>query len=174
MKSISLFNDFINIFNENFSKFLTPFNLEPSIMNVGNLFTIKLFESILNHLDYNFKHSNERKLRYYVKQTRKRSLLTSFGYITINYTSYIDKETKKSFVPLREILYLKPYQRLTNHAEYQLVKYAMDENMSQSAQHALRNTVVSRSTVSKKISRLDSSIQETGFSSFLLFFTVFN
>lgn len=46
--------------------------------------------------------------------------------------------------------------------------------MSQSAQHALRNTVVSRSTVSKKISRLDGSIQETGFSSFLLFFTVFN
>ena len=160
MKSIPLFNDFINIFNENFSKFLTPFNLEPSIMNVGDLFTIKLFESILNHLDYNFKHSNERKLRYYVKQTRKQSLLTSFGYITINYTSYIDKETKKSFVPLRDILYLKPYQRLTNHAEYQLVKYAMDENMSQSAQHALRNTVVSRSTVSKKISRLDGSIQE--------------
>ena len=160
MKSISLFIDFINIFNEVFSKFLTPFNLEPSVMNAGDLFTTKLFESILNHLDYNFKHSNERKLRYYVKQTRKRSLLTSFGYITINYTSYIDKETKKTFVPLRDILYLKPYQRLTNHAEYQLVKYAMNENMSQSARHALRNTVVSRSTVSKKISRLDGSIQE--------------
>ena len=36
----------------------------------------------------------------------------------------------------------------------------MDENMSQSARHALRNTVVSRSTVSKKIKVLDGSINE--------------
>ena len=61
---------------------------------------------------------------------------------------------------LREILHLKPYQRLTNEAEYQLVKYAMDENMSQAARHALRNTQVSRSTVSKKIGKLDGSIVE--------------
>ena len=36
----------------------------------------------------------------------------------------------------------------------------MDENMSQSARHALRNTQVSRSTVSKKIAKLDGSIIE--------------
>ena len=36
----------------------------------------------------------------------------------------------------------------------------MEENMSQSARHALRNTVVSRSTVSKKIKVLDGSIDE--------------
>ena len=36
----------------------------------------------------------------------------------------------------------------------------MDENMSQSARHALRNTIISRSTVSKKIAKLDGSIDE--------------
>ena len=61
------------------------------------------------------------------------------------------KDTKERFVLLREILNLKPYQRMTNEAEYQLIKYAMSENMSQAARHALRNTQVSRSTVSKKI-----------------------
>ena len=36
----------------------------------------------------------------------------------------------------------------------------MDENMSQSARHALRNTIISRSTVSKKIKVLDGTIEE--------------
>ena len=36
----------------------------------------------------------------------------------------------------------------------------MEENMSQAARHALRNTIVSRSTVSKKIKVLDSSINK--------------
>ena len=36
----------------------------------------------------------------------------------------------------------------------------MDENMSQSARHALRNVIVHRSTVSKKIKHLNGSIEE--------------
>lgn len=36
----------------------------------------------------------------------------------------------------------------------------MEENMSQAARHALRNTQISRSTVSKKIKVLDGSINE--------------
>ena len=97
---------------------------------------------------------------YNVKETRKKTLLTSIGYITVNSTSYYTKDKKERFVLLRELLDLKPYQRLTNEAEYQLIKYAMSENMSQSARHALRNVEVHRSTVSRKISKLDGSIKE--------------
>lgn len=61
---------------------------------------------------------------------------------------------------LRQLLHLKPYQRLTNEAEYQLIKYSMHENMSQAARYALRNTVISRSTVSKIIAKLDGSIND--------------
>ena len=160
MKIIPLINEFTNNFNEIFNKNLNPLNLESKIRDAGDMFTLKLYESFLNYIDDKFKHSKERKLIYNIKETRKRTLITSVGYITINSTSYVNKTTKERFVFLREILHLKPYQRLTNEAEYQLIKYAMDENMSQAARHALRNTIISRSTVSKKIKVLDGTIQE--------------
>ena len=160
MKIIPLINEFTNTFNEIFQKNLNPLNLESKIRDAGDMFTLKLYESFLNYIDDKFKHSKERKLIYNIKETRKRTLITSVGYITINSTSYINKITKERFVLLREILHLKPYQRLTNEAKYQLIKYAMDENMSQAARHALRNTIISRSTVSKKIKVLDGTIEE--------------
>ena len=160
MEIIPLINEFTNTFNESFKENLNPLNLENKIRGAGDMFTLKLYESFLNYIDDKFKYSKERKANYNIKETRKRTLITSIGCITINSTSYVDKVTKERFVLLREILHLKPYQRLTNEAEYQLIKYAMDENMSQAARHALRNTIVSRSTVSKKIAKLDGSIQE--------------
>lgn len=150
MKIISIINEITNTFNEIFKKNLTPLNLESKIRDVGDLFTLKLYESFLNYFDAQFKNQKERKMEYNIKKTRRKTLITSVGTITINSTSYINKNTKQYYVPLRDILHLKPYQRLTNEAEYQLIKYAMDENMSQSARHVLRNTQVSRSTVSKK------------------------
>jgi len=160
MEIISLINDITNTFNETFNNNLNPLNLESNIRDVGDKFTLKLYEHFLNYIDDKFKNSKQRKEIYNIKETRKRSLITSIGYITINSTSYYRKDNKERFVLLREILHLKPYQRLTNEAEYQLVKYAMDENMSQAARHALRNTQISRSTVSKKIAKLDGSIIE--------------
>ena len=160
MKIIPLINEFTNTFNETFNKNLNPLNLESKIRDAGDLFTLKLYESFLNYIDEKFKNSTERKLNYYIKETRKRTLITSVGCITVNSTSYISKNNNQRFVLLREILHLKPYQRLTNEAEYQLIKYAMSENMSQAARHALRNTIISRSTVSKKLSKLDGSIVE--------------
>lgn len=160
MNIIPLINDFTDNFNEIFKISLSPLNLESKIKNIGDNFTLKLYEQFLNFIDDKFKKSKYRKNNYYIKETVQRTLITSIGYITVNSTSYYSKETKERFVLLREILHLKPYQRLTNEAEYQLIKYAMDENMSQSARHALRNVVVHRSTVSKKIKPLNGSIKE--------------
>ena len=160
MNIIPLINEITNRFNESFKVNLTPLNLESKIRDVGDLFTLKLYENFLNYFDKQFKNSKERKKEYNIKETRGKTLTTSIGVIRVNSTSYNNKKTKEYYVPLRDILHLKPYQRLTNEAEYQLVKYAMEENMSQSARHALRNTVVSRSTVSKKIKVLDGSIDE--------------
>ena len=160
MKIIPLINEITNDFNETFKNNLNPLNLESKIRDIGDLFTLRLYESFLNFFDEQFKNKKERKEKYNIKETRRRTLITSIGVININSTSYIDKETKEYYVPLRDILHLKPYQRLTNEAEYQLVKYSMEENMSQASKHALRNTIVSRSTVSKKIKVLDGSIIE--------------
>ena len=160
MTIIPLINEITNDFNEIFKNNLSSLNLESKIRNAGDLFTLRLYEYFLNFFDERFKKSEERKKEFNIKETRKRTLITSIGVITINSTSYINKETGEYFVPLRDILHLKPYQRLTNEAEYQLTKYSMEENMSQAAKHALRNTQVSRSTVSKKIKVLDGSINE--------------
>lgn len=160
MKIIPLINEITNSFNETFKNNVNPLNLKSKIKEVGDTFTLKLYESFLNHFDESFKKSKQRKKEFNIKETRKRTLITSVGFITINSTSYINKKTKERYVPLRDILHLKPYQRLTNEAEYQLIKYAMEENMSQSARHALRNTQISRSTVSKKMAKLDGSIVE--------------
>ena len=160
MKIIPLIYEFTKTFNETFNKNLTPLNLESKIRDVGDTLTLKLYESFLNYLDQKFKDSKQRKLNYNIKETRKRTLITSLGYIVVNSTSYVNKKSGERFVLLREILNLKPYQRLTNEAEYQLIKYSMDENMSQAARHSLRNIILSRSTVSKKIKVLDGSIVE--------------
>ena len=160
MKIIPLIDEIYNKFCNVFQKSLTPLNIESNIRDVGDNFTIKLYENFLNFFDEQFKNSKVRKSNYYVKETRQRTLITSVGSITVNCTSYISKQDKHYYVPLRDVLHLKSYQRLTNEAEYQLIKYTMDENMSQSAKHALRNTIVSRSTVSKKISALKGSINE--------------
>ena len=150
MKIIPLIDEFINTFNKNFKENLNPLNLESKIRNVGDEFTLKLYEQFLNYIDYKFKNSKERKSIYNIKETRKKTLITSVGCITVNSTSYYRKDNHERFILLREILDLKPYQRLTNEAEYQLIKYSMNENMSQAAKHALRNVIISRSTVSKK------------------------
>ena len=97
--------------------------------------------SIENFFDEQFKNSKARKANYYVKETRQRTLITSVSSITVNCTFYISKQDIHYYVPLRDVLNLKSYQRLTNEAEFQLIKYIMDENMSQSAKHALRNTI---------------------------------
>ena len=160
MNIIPLVNEFTNIFNETFNTSLNPLNLESKIRDVGDEFTLKLYQQFLNFLNVRFKDSKERKEKYNIKDTTKKALITSIGIIEVNSTSYYSKEKHERYVFLREVLNLKPYQRLTNEAEYQLIKYAMDVNMSQAGKYALRNVVISRSTVSKKLAKLDGSIKE--------------
>ncbi len=46
--------------------------MESNIRDVGDTFTLKLYESFLNYIDDKFKNSKERKLNYNIKETRKR------------------------------------------------------------------------------------------------------
>ena len=57
---------------------LTPLNLESKIRDVGDLFTLKLYESFLNYIDDEFKNSKERKKHFLIKETRKRTYLNNF------------------------------------------------------------------------------------------------
>lgn len=68
MNIIPLINEITNDFNKKFKESLNPLNLESKIRDIGDTFTLKLYESFLNYLDRQFKNSNERKNKYYVKQ----------------------------------------------------------------------------------------------------------
>ena len=160
MNILSLIESFTNTFNEIFKTNFNPYNIEDQIKSFGDNFTINLLVKYLEELDLKFKVSQERKNIYNVKETNERTILTSIGYITCKMTRYKNKETNKSYIFLREILNLKPYQRMTDKAEFELINYAKEENMSQAAKHAIRNTLVSRSTVSKKIKNAKGTIHE--------------
>lgn len=160
MNIISIIQNFTRIFNEKMNTNITPYNLEQQIITAGDEFTLKLYEEYLNNLDIQFKKSPDRLDKYIIKETKLKTLITSIGEITFTSTRYIDKETNKTYYPIRDFLNLKPYQRMTNEAEHTIIKYAMGNNMSQAARNALRNTPISRSTVSKRIAKLDGSIVE--------------
>ena len=160
MNIIPIIQNFTMIFNKKMNANITPYNLEQQIITAGDEFTLKLYEEYLNNLDIQFKKSPDRLNKYIIKETKLKTLITSIGEITFTSTRYIDKETNKTYYPIRDFLNLKPYQRMTNEAEHAIIKYAMGNNMSQAARNALRNTPISRSTVSKKITKLDGSIVE--------------
>ena len=77
MKIIPLINEITNTFNETFSKNLNSLNLKSKIRNVGDEFTLKLYEHFLNYIDDKFKNSKERKSIFNIKETRYRNLITS-------------------------------------------------------------------------------------------------
>jgi len=157
MKIIPLINEFTQDFNEKFNNSVNPLSLESSIKEVGDKFITKFYEAFLNYLDERFKNSKERKVKYYVKETTRKTLITSIGIIQINMTSYYTRDTKERFVFLRKVLDLKPYKRLTNEAEYELIKEAKNSNATKAAATALRNTKVSKSLVSNLIRNLNGT-----------------
>lgn len=161
MNNIPCFDELINNLNNFFVNNSNFFTLESKIEDLGDNFIKNLYEQLLEYLDSSFKNSRERKEKYYVKdKIVNRTLITSLGSISINITRYQSKETHKSYVYIYDLLALKPYQRLTLYAMYQIVKKSMELNMAQAGQHSLRNEVISRSTVSKIIKKLDGRLKE--------------
>ena len=61
MKIIPLINEITNSFNEIFKNNLNSLNLESKIRDVGDLFTLKLYESFLNYFDDQFKNKKRKK-----------------------------------------------------------------------------------------------------------------
>ena len=129
MNIIPIIQNFTMIFNKKMNANITPYNLEQQIITAGDEFTLKLYEEYLNNLDIQFKKSPDRLDKYIIKETKLKTLITSIGEITFTSTRYIDKETNKTYYPIRDFLNLKPYQRMTNEAEHAIIKYAMGNNM---------------------------------------------
>lgn len=161
MNILPLIENLINNFNHFFTNTKTNcLNLEENIINIGNTFTTDLYVNFIESLDKDYRNSKQRKQKYRIKEYIHKSLITSIGEIRFKYTAYNDKLTGERYCYIRDVLSLKPHQKLSEHAEYVLIKFAGKENMAQAARHALRNYEVSRSLVSKRIKNLDGSIDE--------------
>ena len=160
MNIIPLILKLTNNFNETFSQNLNFFNIESKIKSIGDNFTKDLYVDYITYLDDEFAKSKYRKSKYTIKEKLSKNVLTSIGWVSFKYRIYIDKKTNKRYSFIRDLLNIKPYQRITDEAEFELIKYATSENMTQASKHAIRNEIVSRSTVSKKIKNLKGSIHE--------------
>ena len=100
------FNQFINLSTETLD-YLSPLTFAPSALSYANLiqdldsfvrhYTLELFKSLLEKLDFQFRHSPDRCRTYYVKQTRSRTITTLFGTLTYTRTEYVHRNTHKSF-----------------------------------------------------------------------------
>ena len=160
MNIISLISFFTNSFNKEFNNNIDFLDLESKIKNIGDDFTKQVYIQYLTYIDDEFAKSNFRKEKYTIKERPVKNIITSFGTITFKHRVYVERDTKKRYSFIKDILHLKPYQKITEQAEYQLIKYAMNENMSQAGKHAIRGEVIFRSTVSKKIAKLKGTIHE--------------
>ena len=71
MKIIPLINEIANSFNEIFKVNLNPLNLESKIRDVGDLFTLRLYETFLNYFDEQFKNKKKEKKNIISKKLEK-------------------------------------------------------------------------------------------------------
>ncbi len=95
MNIISLFESFVNHLNEICKHNSFLHELEHNIYNSTNTLNLDVLKNILESLDLEYKNSKERKEKYYVQQTRERTLITSLGLLTFNKTYY---KTKKKLM----------------------------------------------------------------------------
>ena len=79
MNIISLFQSLVNHLSNILENNLFLHELEHNIFNSTNELNLDILKQILEYLDLEYKNSKKRKDKYYVQQTRERTLITSLG-----------------------------------------------------------------------------------------------
>lgn len=164
MNIISLFESFVNHLNEICKNNSFLHELEHNIYNSTNSLNLDVLRNILESLDLEYKNSKERKDKYYVQQTRERTLITSLGLITFNKTYYKSK-TKingkyKYYSYLEDYLGVSKWAKMTLAAETKLINNALENGYSWSANNSIPNYIITRQTISSKIKGINYNHQE--------------
>lgn len=164
MNIISLFESFVNHLNEIYKNNSFLHELEHNISNSTNSLNLDVLRNILESLDLEYKNSIERKEKYYVQQTRERTLITSLGLVTFNKTYYKSK-TKingkyEYYSYLEDYLGVSKWAKMTLAAETKLINNALDNGYSWSSNNSIPNYIVTRQTISSKIKGINYNYQE--------------
>ena len=159
MNIISLFQSFVNYLNNILDNNLFLHELESNISNSATSLNLDILRQILEYLDLEYKYSNERKIKYYVKETRQRTLITSLGLLTFNKTYYISKSkidgNYQYYSYLEEYLGLDKWAKMSLSCEAKLINNALDNGYSWSCKNTIPNYQISRQTISKKIRNIN-------------------
>lgn len=159
MNIISLFNSFVNHLNNILNNNLFLYELEHNISNSTNTLNLDILRNILEYLDLEYKNSKERKKKYYVQQTRERTLITSLGLITFNKTYYKSKNKINGkyvyYSYLEDCLGIDKWAKMSLSCEVNLINNALDNGMTWASVNTIPNYSISRQTISTKIKNIN-------------------
>ena len=164
MNIISLFQSLVNHLSNILENNLFLHELEHNIFNSTNELNLDILKQILEYLDLEYKNSKERKDKYYVQQTRERTLITSLGLLTFNKTYYKSKEKINGkyeyYSYLEDYLGIAKWAKMTLAAEVILINNALDNGYSWSANNSIPNYITTRQTISSKIQSINYNYVE--------------
>lgn len=165
MNIISLFNSFVNYLSNILDNDLVFLHeLEHNILNSTYNLNLDVLKNILEYLDLEYKNSKERKDKYYVQQTRERTLITSLGIVTFNKTYYKTKEKENGkyiyYSYIEDYLGIDKWAKMSLTAETNLINNAIDNGMSWASKNTIPNYTISRQTISVKIKNINYNYQE--------------
>ena len=143
MYTIPHFYNFKNIieplthFDRQIKQISNP-TISPSIYNYTSVIeevatTIKeiqidLFKQAVQRIDDNFKSMPDRVDRYYIKDSRERTIITPFGEISFNRTIYQCRQTNKCYTHVDRFLGLPKYDRYDPTVKSMIVELYADQN----------------------------------------------
>ena len=159
MNIISLFQSFVNYLNNILIDNQYLHEIEHNIKESSNNLNLDTLRQILEFLDLEYKNSKERKEKYYVQQTRERTLITSLGLLTFNKTYYKSKNKTNGkyeyYSFLEDYLGIAKWAKMTLAAETKLINNALDNGYTWSANNSIPNYITTRQTVSSKIQSIN-------------------
>ena len=165
MNIISLFNSFVNHLNSILDNNLFLYELEHNVSNSTNTLNLDILRNILEYLDLEYKNSKERKKKYYVQQTRERTLITSLGLITFNKTYYKSKNKINGkyvyYSYLEDCLGIDKWAKMSLSCEVNLINNALDNGMTWASVNTIPNYSISRQTISTKIKNINFNYFES-------------
>lgn len=159
MNILSLFQSFVNHLNNILIDNQYLHEIEHNIQKSTNILNLDTLKQILEFLDLEYKNSDERKEKYYVQQTRQRTLITSLGLLTFNKTYYKSKKKINGkyeyYSFLEDYLGISKWSKMTLAAETQLINNALDNGYTWSANNSIPNYITTRQTISSKIQTIN-------------------
>lgn len=164
MNIIPLFQSFVNHLSNILVNNQYLYEFEHKIFDSTNDLNLNILRQILEYLDLEYKNSKERKNKYYVQQTRERTLVTSLGLLIFNKTYYKSKKKINGkyqyYSFLEDYLGISKWAKMTLTAETKLINNALDNGYSQSSNNSIPNYIVSRQTISSKIKSINYNYSE--------------